>query len=73
MRGAEISYWDDFDTRAAEWATVDIPFSHFIPRYRGMRLEGPVLDLASVSDMGVMIYDKLKGPFQLRMATVHAR
>jgi len=38
-----------------------------------MRLEGPVLDLASVSDMGVMIYDKLKGPFQLRMATVHAR
>lgn len=71
-RGREVSYWADFDTRDNAWSTVDIPFSRFIPRYRGMRLDGPELDPGQITSMGLMIYDNRDGPFELRLASVHA-
>lgn len=71
-RGQEIGYWADFDTDEGAWRTVDIPFSRFVPRYRGTRLDGPELDPAQVTGMGLMIYDKLDGRFELRLASVRA-
>jgi monofunctional biosynthetic peptidoglycan transglycosylase len=71
-RGRQISYWADFDTQDGAWTTVDIPFSQFVPRYRGTRLDGPALEPGQITDMGLMIYDKLDGPFELRLASVHA-
>jgi len=71
-RGRAVSYWADFDTEDKAWSTVDIPFSSFVPRFQGMRLDGPELDPEQITGMGVMIYDKLDGPFELRLASVHA-
>ena len=71
-RGQPISYWADFDTDDGTWRTVDIPFARFVPRYRGTRLDGPELDRAAITGMGLMIYDKRDGPFELRLAGVHA-
>jgi hypothetical protein len=71
-RGRQVSYWADFDTQAGTWSTVDIPFSQFIPRFRGMVLDGPELDPGQIRDMGLMIYDKQDGPFELRLASVRA-
>ncbi len=71
-RGREISYWADFDTRDNAWSTVDIPFSSFIPQYRGRQLDGPELDPGQITGMGLMIYDKRDGPFEIRLASVHA-
>jgi monofunctional biosynthetic peptidoglycan transglycosylase len=71
-RGREISYWADFDTLDGEWSVVDIPFSRFVPRFRGTRLDGPELDTTQITGMGLMIYDKQDGPFALRMSSVHA-
>ena len=71
-RGREISYWADFDTQDNAWSTVEVPFSRFIPQYRGMPLDGPPLDRAQITGMGLMIYDKRDGPFELRLASVHA-
>ncbi len=71
-RGRLISYWADFDTRDDEWVTVDIPFSRFIPRMRGYRLDGPPLDSAQITGAGLMIYDNQDGPFELHLASVHA-
>lgn len=71
-RGREVSYWADFDTQEDAWSTVDIPFSSFVPQYRGTRLDGPELDAGQITGMGLMIYDKLDGPFELRLASVHA-
>jgi len=71
-RGRQISYWADFDTQDGAWTTVDIPFSQFVPRYRGTRLDGPALEPGQITDMGLMIYDRLDGPFELRLASVHA-
>ena len=71
-RGSEVGYWADFETSEGAWITVDIPFSRFIPRYRGTRLDGPELDPANITGMGLMIYDKLDGPFELHLASVEA-
>lgn len=71
-RGRPVSYWADFDTRADEWITVDIPFDRFVPRIRGYELDGPALDTGAITGMGLMIYDKLDGPFELSLASVHA-
>lgn len=71
-RGRRVSYWAEFDTQQGEWRTVDIPFSSFVPQFRGVRLEGPGVDPAQITGMGLMIYDKQDGPFELRLASVHA-
>jgi hypothetical protein len=71
-QGREVAYWADFDTQGGAWSTVDIPFSDFVPRYRGTRLDGPELDPGRITGMGLMIYDRLDGPFDLRLAAVHA-
>ena len=71
-RGRQISYWADFKTRNGVWHTVNIPFSSFIPRYRGNQLDGPALDPGKITGMGLMIYDNRDGPFELHLASVHA-
>lgn len=71
-RGRPVSYWADFDTEEDAWTTVDIPFSNFIPRFRGYELDGPALDPGQITGMGVMIYDKQDGPFVLQLARVSA-
>lgn len=71
-RGRQVSYWADFDTEKDTWRTVNIPFSSFIPRFRGYRLDGPELDTGQITDMGLMIYDNLDGAFALRLASVKA-
>ena len=70
--GGEVAYWADFDTVDGEWQTVDIPFSSFVPRFRGSVLDGPSLDTGKITGMGLMIYDKRDGPFELRLASIHA-
>lgn len=71
-RGRQISYWADFDTQKDSWSEVNIPFSEFVPRFRGTRLDGPVLDTGQITGMGLMIYDNQDGPFALRIADVKA-
>ena len=71
-RGRQISYWADFETRNGTWSTVNIPFSSFIPKYRGYQLDGPALDPGQITGMGLMIYDNQDGPFELHLASVLA-
>ena len=71
-RGRQIGYWADFETRNGSWSTVNIPFSDFIPRFRGNQLDGPALDRGKITGMGLMIYDKQDGPFELHLASVSA-
>ena len=70
-RGRQVSYWADFETEDGTWTTVTIPFASYVPRFRGYRLEGPALNPARITGMGLMIYDNKDGPFELRLASVH--
>jgi hypothetical protein len=71
-RGSQVSYWADFETGSNSWSIVDIPFSSFIPRYRGQQLDEPALDPAQITGMGLMIYDNQDGLFELRLDSVQA-
>ncbi len=70
--GRQISYWAEFETEEGAWTTIDIPFSRFVPQFRGARLDGPPLDHTQITGMGLMIYDKRDGPFELQLASVRA-
>ena len=71
FRGRQVRYWAEFETTDGAWTTVDIPFANFRPQFRGFQLSGPELDLSEIMGMGLMIYDKQDGPFELRLASVH--
>jgi NADH dehydrogenase [ubiquinone] 1 alpha subcomplex assembly factor 1 len=71
-RGFAVSYWAEFDTVDGEWSTVDIPFSRFYPQFRGFKLDEPELELDSseIIELGLYIYDKKDGRFELRLDSV---
>jgi NADH dehydrogenase [ubiquinone] 1 alpha subcomplex assembly factor 1 len=71
-RSRPIGYWADFDTDHGEWQSLDLPFSRFVPRFRGLLLDGPPLDKSNITGMGLMIYDKRDGSFRLELQSVHA-
>ncbi|MDH3577532.1 MAG: CIA30 family protein [Gammaproteobacteria bacterium] len=71
-RGRQVSYWADFETLSGAWSMVNIPFSSFVPQYRGYQPDGPALDPGQIRGMGLMIYDNQDGPFELHLASVHA-
>lgn len=71
-RGRQVSYWAEFETLNGTWSVVNIPFSRFIPQFRGYELDGPALDPGQIRGMGLMIYDNQDGPFELHLASVHA-
>jgi len=72
FRGRQVGYWADFATEDGNWSTADIPFSSFVPRFRGFELDGPALDPSEITGMGLMIYDNQDGPFELQLSSVHA-
>lgn len=71
-RGRVLGYWAEFDTHDDEWQTVNLPFRRFVPRSRGIELEGPKLETAKISEMGVMIYDRNDGIFDLEISRISA-
>lgn len=71
-RGRQLSYWADFETQSGALTTASIPFSSFVPRFRGVELDGPALDPKQITGMGLMIYDNQDGRFELQLTSVHA-
>lgn len=71
-RGYRVSYWAEFDTLDGEWKTIDLPFSSFYPQVRGFKLDGPELDTAEITELGLYIYDKKDGAFRLRVDSIAA-
>ena len=71
-RGRKVSYWADFNTSAGEVSFVDIPFTSFKPQFRGFKLDGPELNTELITQLGLYIYDKNDGPFELTLLSVEA-
>ncbi len=71
-RGRQVSYWADFETHNGTWSTANIPFSSFVPQFRGYKLDGPALASGRITSMGLMIYDNQDGPFKLQLGSVQA-
>lgn len=66
-----VLYRVPFETLDGEWQTIELPFSDFLPTFRGRVLrEATPLDLSRVASVGLMISDKQDGPFRLEVAWI---
>lgn len=64
-RGIAVSYGGEFATQAGQWIEVRVPLASLEPTVRGMRLQGPPIDLSDVREIGLLIGDKREGAFAL--------
>lgn len=61
-----VAYRAEFETREGSWQTLVIPFSEFEPTWRGRTPRGaPPLDPSAITQIGLLIADKVEGPFEL--------
>ncbi|RPI38159.1 MAG: CIA30 family protein [Nitrospiraceae bacterium] len=68
-----IAYQSVFLTEPREWITVQLPFSGFVPVFRGRIVPGaPALSPDRIRRIGFMIADSQEGSFRLELEEVEA-
>lgn len=68
-----IAYQTKFQASNQAWEVVKLPFSGFVPTFRGRILEDEKpLDSSAIFQVGVMIADKQAGDFQLEIEWIKA-
>jgi NADH dehydrogenase [ubiquinone] 1 alpha subcomplex assembly factor 1 len=61
-----VQYQSVFEPQREVWTEIVVPFSEFVPMFRGARPQhAPVLDTGSICTFGIMISSKQKGVFRL--------
>ena len=66
-RGDRIAYQGKFETKAGEWLEVEVPFSSLKASHHGNALDGPPINLANVTEIGVILADGKAGDFELKV------
>ena len=66
-RGMPISFSGDFTPEAGKWQQIKIPFTELKGGWRGMDLPDKEFDPSVVRKMGLLIGDKVTGPFNLEV------
>ncbi len=70
-RRSGVSYTAFFNTSKDQWQTHYFEISDFTPMYRGRILDLPKLNrFDPVRQVGIMISDKISGPFSLTIANM---
>lgn len=68
-----VVYRAPFTPPDGQWTTLPIPFTDFVPTFRGERVPGaPPLDPARISTFGLLISDRQEGNFRLKIRTIKA-
>ena len=67
FRGREVAFVGEFDTVVDTWIEVRVPIREMQPRFRGVALQGPPLEAASIRGLGLMLADKREGPFAIEV------
>lgn len=65
--GSDFAYMADFPTRKGEWEIIDLPFSTFVPSWRGRKLDRPPVTPADINSIGFMLADNRDGEFALEV------
>jgi NADH dehydrogenase [ubiquinone] 1 alpha subcomplex assembly factor 1 len=65
-----VSYQSNLEPPAGEWAEITIPFSDFVPVWRGRPVaDHPPLDPARVTTFGLIV-SRQQGPFRIDIANI---
>lgn len=70
--GGRVSYWRKFELDGDGWQIIRMPLDEFGPTFRGRNLKGRELDRSDIRSMGLMVYDKKAGPFEVEVEWVKA-
>ena len=66
-----VAYRHYFQTNNENWQEIRLPFSKFVPTYRGRILSDvKTLDPNAIRNLGLMISDKQSGNFNLKIAWI---
>ena len=66
-----VAYRHYFQTNNEDWQEIRLPFSKFVPTYRGRILsDAAPLDSEAIRNLGLMISDKQSGNFNLKVAWI---
>ncbi len=66
-----VAYRHYFQTNNDNWQEIRLPFSKFVPTYRGRIIPDEIpLDPRAIRNLGVMISDKQSGNFSLKIAWI---
>lgn len=67
----DIAYRSFFKSKKNLWQEIRLPFSEFIPTYRGRIIKGmPYLDPKDIRSFGLMISEKQVGNFRLEVSWI---
>ena len=66
-RRSSIVYMANFPTKAGEWQELAIPMAAFKPSHHGDALDGPLLDLSKIEEIGFLIGDQQPEAFSLEV------
>ena len=68
-----VAYQAEFATEGGQWTEVTLPFQAFRPTFRGyIPRRVTRLDPPRIRQMGILIGDKIEGPFSLEVDSVKA-
>lgn len=62
-----FSYQAEFKTKKDQWIEVHLPIAQFVAKSFGQRVEGSTLDADQVDSVGILLGDKIAGPFDLQI------
>ena len=66
-----LAYRHYFQTNSEYWQEIRLPFSKFVPTFRGRIIsDAKPLDPESIRNLGLMISDKQSGNFNLKIAWI---
>ena len=66
-----VAYRHYFQTNSEKWQEILLPFSKFVPTFRGRVIsDAKPLDPDSIRNLGLMISDKQSGNFNLKIAWI---
>ena len=66
-----VAYRHYFQTNNENWQEIRLPFSKFVPTYRGRIISNAdPLDPQTIRNLGLMISDKQSGNFNLKIAWI---
>ena len=66
-----VAYRQYFQTNNVNWQEIRLPFSKFVPTYRGRIIsDAAPLDPKTIRNLGLMISDKQSGNFNLKIAWI---
>ena len=66
-----LSYRHSFQTNNENWQEIRLPFSEFVPTFRGRIIsDASPLNPQEIRNLGIMISDKQSGDFSLKIAWI---